>query len=1007
MQLRQGRWHLQPVAVGLAQEAISFVGAGVGWRSGVSLCAPMLAGMRCGVCDGPLPEDARFCPACGAVVGTQLDTAERKVVTVLFADLVDSTSLSQRFDAERAREILGRFFDAATEELQALRGRPEKFIGDAVMAVFGLPTVHEDDAVRAVRAGLAIRGRLDRLCETLGLSEPLQVRIGIESGEAATGLGPAGQLLVTGNVVNVAARLQGSAHPGEVVVGETTHALTSSTMTYGDRREVTAKGFDGALAAFPVDGLSTRSARRTIPFVGRVSELAILRENLTRVGTSGQPVLATILGESGIGKSRLADELLAGLGDDVTVLVGRGRSYADTATFAPAAAMVGELAGIDEDGAADQTMGRLRSLVDRVHRGSRAEQIVERLSLLFDVAERRDASTFVHDVHAGVTALVDDLADTRAVVLIVEDAHALRPAMLELVERLGTPARTGTRRVMVIALARSELIRERPTWGSTAANAVMLRLDPLTDDESLELVRYAGGGRIADADAAVITARAGGNPFFIIESTGMLLPDGGGATSGGPGGLPPTVQAVVSARLDALSPRLRELARRAATFFVSFDLEELRVVDPGVTDDEVGQLVEAEIVVREPGARATARWRLRHSTLKDVAYSNLPKRERVRLHEDIAGWLHDRDHPTWAAEHLELAALAALDLAPDDRAVADRAADALFTAGHRARRRMENRSAIDYTHRGLALAGPDHAWGVREARALASMGEAHYWLGDYPQARSALDRAVALGDANDDAFTLALALRFLGDIAINVDADVDEADRLLARSLQNAERLDDPWSVVRTLLFAGWVPWTRRRYADAEVIWRRALELVDPDDGWARVRALNCLSINRTGGPGAPDAGTDPLGEALALSDEASALAEELGDPFSIAMTTVQRARVLQDMGRIEESLPCLDSAIAIFEDLGARWEYADAMAERGITMRELGRLDEAEDDLSRAIRVSEELGERQLASWTWRALARVSETRGDIALAEERHRRSVEAEELFTRSREPEPRKR
>src|ERR1700674_5777891 len=183
--------------------------------------------MTCLVCGQPLPENARFCPNCGAVVGAPIGTEERKVVTVLFADLVDSTGLAQSLDPERAREVLGRFFQAATEELQALRGRPEKFIGDAVMAVFGLPHVHEDDALRAVRAGLAIRERVGRLGRSAGLTAPLEVRIGVESGEAATGVGPAGQLLVTGSVVNVAARLQSAALPRQILAGQTAHAPTS------------------------------------------------------------------------------------------------------------------------------------------------------------------------------------------------------------------------------------------------------------------------------------------------------------------------------------------------------------------------------------------------------------------------------------------------------------------------------------------------------------------------------------------------------------------------------------------------------------------------------------------------------------------------------------------------------------------------------------------------------------------------------------------------------------
>src|SRR5256884_8735010 len=196
----------------------------------------------CTVCGLPLPEGARYCPNCGAAVGPLVETEERKIVTVLFTDLVNSTGLAQRFDAERAREILGRFFDAASEELTALRGRPEKFIGDAVMAVFGLPHVHEDDALRAVRAGLAIGGRVGRLSDELGLDRPLQVRIGIETGEAAVGRSPTGQLLVTGPVVNAAARLQAAAQVDQVLVGATTQLLTATNVAHGRRRRAPGRG---------------------------------------------------------------------------------------------------------------------------------------------------------------------------------------------------------------------------------------------------------------------------------------------------------------------------------------------------------------------------------------------------------------------------------------------------------------------------------------------------------------------------------------------------------------------------------------------------------------------------------------------------------------------------------------------------------------------------------------------------------------------------------------------
>ncbi len=319
------------------------------------------------------------------------------------------------------------------------------------------------------------------------------------------------------------------------------------------------------------------------------------------------------------------------------------------------------------------------------------------------------------------------------------------------------------------------------------------------------------------------------------------------------------MQAVVAARLDALPERLRELTRHASAFFVSFDADELAVVDPGAQADELRRSRTPRSSFARRGRGPGPRWRLRHATLKDVAYASLPKRERVRLHRLIADRLIASGHPSWASDHLELAAVASLDLDPNDRAMPE-------TRRRRAGRLGGPREATD----GEPLGGRLLPSRPGDRRPRGAVGRPRGACARRHGRGSLLARRLRGRDrgararrgarhADDDPFTLALALRFLGDIAINVEGDLDAAEELLDRSLAAAEELGDPWAIARTLLFAGWVPWTRDRYAEAEAIWRRALAVADPEDGWARVRALNSLSINLTGGPGVgPRAATAP-----------------------------------------------------------------------------------------------------------------------------------------------------
>ncbi len=929
----------------------------------------------CSVCGEQLPGGARFCPNCGTPVDGFLQTHERRLVTVLFADLTDSTSLTRRLDAERVRDVLGAFYQAVAEELAELRGEAEKFIGDAVMAVFGLHRAREDDALRAVRAGLGIRGRARRLGQSLGVgASSLEVRVGIQTGDVAAGRGASGQLLVTGPAVNAAARLQAAAEPGEILVGQVTHSLTSDSVVFGDMRGVRARGFDAPLEAYPVEALTARSVRRTIPLVGRQSEIALMRDTLGRAISTGEPQLLTLLGEPGIGKTRLIDELAASLEAPSRSLAGRVQPPDWGPTFSAVSEMLQQLACCCRDPGED-TLSALEEVID----GSDPEsgRILKQLSPLFTGSEPTgQKSTFVSEVQEGFIGLVSQLARAAPVVVAFDGLERASPPLLELVERLAGRSSERPTPVLVIAAARGDvpLVARGRSLGSTARSHTLIRLAPLGEDASAALARHAGAARMGSAVAERVATWAGGNPFFIIEMTGQLLsaPAAQAARLGAV--VPPTVQAVVAARLDALAPDLRDLARHVSVFVFSFDLEELGLVaDAGTV--QLSALEEAEVLVREE--REPTNWRFRHETLRDVAYATLSKRERLRLHLAIADGLAALGRRSaWIPDHLERAALASLDLDPSDRSLAERAARALADAGDRARKRMESRAAVSRYERSLALRDATRPWGRREASVLAGLGEAHYWLGEYDAATTVLRRAEELAlEAGDDR-TLASALHFLGDIVLSVGGDVADAESKFHQALEAAERSGDEAVLCRTLLFAGWAPWDREDFAEADRTWERALELARlTDDRWAQVRALCSLSVSASD--------QDDVERSRSFAHAAMELAAELGDRFSVAIATVQVGRALLDSGRAADSLPHFGRALSIFEELGARWEWADTLRTRGVALRELDRLAEAEADLKAALGILGQLGDPTLTRETWRALARVADRRGDAQQAD------------------------
>lgn len=933
----------------------------------------------CQRCGAPLPKKANFCPNCGAPVAIA-PPAERRVVTVVFVDLASSTELAGRLDPERYRDVLAAFHGMVQEEMSWLGGQAETFIGDAVLGVFGVPTSHADDAVRAIRAAIDIVGEADGLGKRLGLPVPMQVRVGVNTGQVAVG-GATDRNIVIGVEVNAGARLQQAAQPGQILAGATTHQLAHTAVEFGEMKTIAAKGFEDELVAWPVVKLSSKSIRSTIRLINRRRELTLLQDTFERVKARERSHLVTLLGEPGIGKSRIVSEFLRRLPDDVRVLSGRSSAFEEEVTFGPIAQMVYRQIGQERGAPTEQILTRLREHVAGWVDPDEVERAVRRLGIVLGLSEEDEEHRYrAAEVRSGVLSMLAGLAKGGPVVLVFEDLQEADPLLLDLLEQLVKEARRVP--LMVICVARWEFLEDRPGWAGGVADAVTLWVEPLGHAHAVDLATEAGD--LSRADAERVAQHSGGNPFFIVEITGMLLREERSVPPAGPGAtarlLPPTVQAVVAARIDGLSPAARQLVRRASVFpRGQFGLDELAIiVDPSkVLLDEAA---EEELLIADEDRPAL--WRFRSDVLRDVAYESLAKRERQRLHLRVANRLAEPDRvdrfPRTIAFHLEQAARAALDLNPRDRSVAERAITALEVAGDLDRRRMRSRAALDLYERALSLSGPDDGWDARQAWLLSKLGETQYWLGEFDRAQASLERALDLaGEASDQ--VTAHACRYLADITLTVRGDGAQAAELFERSLKASRRLGDPYVLARTLLMAGWVPFWQNELEPAQAMFREALDvaLSNPRrDPWAEARAMVGLASV-----------ISPMGderEALAIAREALAIGEEANQEFTVAIARQTIAGSLRRLMELEDALANADAAVTTLRELGARWELAGTLGVRGAIHRVAGRLDEAETDLREAFLLCLDLRERALITWTASELARTLALHGDIAAARE-----------------------
>jgi class 3 adenylate cyclase len=614
----------------------------------------------CGSCGHENPEGFRFCGGCGASLVVTAAHEERKVVTVLFADLVGFTSRVERLDPEDVRSTLSPYYARLRTEIERHGGTVEKFIGDAVMALFGAPVAHEDDPERAVRAALAIRDAIQGEGDESGLE--LQVRIAVTTGEALIALGARpleGEGMASGDVVNTAARLQSAAPVNGILVGETTYHATRSTIEYRETPPVEAKGKSEPVPVWVAIAARSRfgddlEQRRRSPLVGRKRELGMLADALDRCRRELAPQLLTLVGVPGIGKSRLVTELFQIVYDDPDLIwwrQGRSLPYGEGLPYWALGEIVKAQAGILETDPTEVAEQKLRGMVaGLVGDGSDAEWVEEHLRPLVGLSVSIDGGGDRRsEAFAAWRQFLEALAEERPLVLVFEDLHWADNGLLDFVDYLadwaaGVP-------LLIVGTARPELLDRRPDWGGGKRNAATISIASLSQDETAQLLGTLLDQILLPAELQMrVLGLAEGNPLFaeeyvrMLQDRGFLVRDGRGwrLDDARELPLPETVQGMIAARLDALSPAEKELIQNAAVIgkvFWAGVLAALAKATP--VDDALHALERKEFIRRErrSAVAGESQYAFLHGLVRDVAYGQIPRGARADKHRAAAEWI--------------------------------------------------------------------------------------------------------------------------------------------------------------------------------------------------------------------------------------------------------------------------------------------------------------------------------------------------------------------------------
>jgi len=603
----------------------------------------------CSRCARENPDDARFCNACGAaLVSGPRAREERKIVTAVFVDLVGSTARAERLDPEDVRAILRRYHETLRRELERYGGTVEKFIGDAVVAVYGAPTAHEDDPERAVRAALAARESIAALNDR-GDALDLHVRVGVATGEALVALdarAAEGESMVAGDVMNTAARVQSAAPVDGILVGAATHRATERVIVYREHESVRAKGKSEPVEVWEaVEALGRVSGPGeydpSSPLVGRDNERALLLGAFARVRVGRSPQLVTLVGVPGIGKSRLVVELREAAAEDEEIITwryGRCLPYGDGVTFWALGEIVKAQAGIRENDAAALAAEKLgRAVADVVDEGDRRWVEASLRPLVGLVPEDVALADRRTELQAGWRVFLEALAEQRPLVVVIDDLQWADDGLLDFVDGLvdlveGIP-------LLVVCCARPELLERRPDWGGGKRNALTVSLGPLAEGDIARLVESLLGRDPADAELRVgVVELAAGNPLYAEELVRMR-------TSGGDLMRPPdTVLGIVTARVDLLPSAEKELLRDAAVMGGVVWSDGLQVVstrEPEEVDELLRSLGRKEFLRRErqSAVAGATQHSFVHSLVRDAVYAQLPRPDRIERHVRVARWI--------------------------------------------------------------------------------------------------------------------------------------------------------------------------------------------------------------------------------------------------------------------------------------------------------------------------------------------------------------------------------